>query len=104
MSTPEWCQDVIAIKDIIPDRAERQASGESVPSWVERIDEELERRNFPVRVEPGDEVDPRKAGQLIGQRYAYYGWILDCLRRPNGALIDKFRKDLQETAGDIYDD
>src|SRR5437764_3071964 len=99
MNQPEWCQDVLAACEVMPDRKDRRASLESVPDWVERIDKELERRNFPISLEDDEEASPRKAGQLIGQTYAYYGWILDCLRRENSALSDRLRR----SATDSFD-
>jgi hypothetical protein len=103
MNREEWCEEVVRIAGINVDGIERQASGEEVPPWVGRIDEELTRRNFPIQVKRGVALVPRKAGQLIGQTYAYFGWILECLRRENSALRDKFRKGAQEWLDEDYD-
>src|SRR6266404_1309225 len=103
MKSAVWLQDVLRVAKIVPGRENRQASLEAVPEWVQRIDEELERRNFPVRIEKGERLTPRKLGQLLGQSFAYFGWLLDCLRRENSALSDRFHQSAREFFESDYD-
>jgi hypothetical protein len=79
------------------------ASDEWFPEWVMRIDRELARRLFPVRMAKGEKPTPEKVGQLLGQTYAYIGWIIDCLRRENSALRDRFDRGARELLEEDYE-
>jgi hypothetical protein len=67
-----------------------------VPAWVTKIDAELEKMLFPVRLAEDEKPTPKKVGALLGQTYAYYGWILDCMRKPSSALSTRFAKGVEE--------
>jgi hypothetical protein len=103
MKGNKWLRDVLALARISIDRNDRRASNEHIPKWVARIDAELERRNFPIAIRPGDILTPRKVGQVVGQTYAYFGWLLDCLRRENSALSDRFHRETEQSLEADYD-
>ena len=42
-------------------------------------------------------------GQLLGQHYAYIGWMIDCLRRENTALRDRFQRDVKMSLEEDYE-
>jgi len=54
-----------------------------LPAWVEKIDAELDKRLFPVRLADGEKPTPKKIGALLGQTYGYFGWI-----RATGSTLD----------------
>lgn len=84
-------------------RQHRDPSNVSLPAWVRRIDAQLERMLLPVRRKAGERLTAKRVGELLGQTYAYYGWILDSLRRPQSALSDRFKKGVREFLEEDYE-
>ena len=84
------------------ERFEDPSTG-TMQAWVTKIDAALEKMLFPVMLAEGEKVTPRKVGALLGQTYAYYGWIIDCMRKPNSALAARFQKGVEDFLEDDYE-
>jgi hypothetical protein len=101
----DWLGDILREFGDYADAGEvADEPGVYVPGWVKTIDRELTRRLFPVRIRKGEKATPRKVGQLLGQTYASIGWMLDCLRRPNTALRDRFERSTKEFLEQDYEE
>jgi hypothetical protein len=101
----QWLNDILREFGEYADAGEVvEEPGVNLPGWVRTIDRELTRRLFPVRIRKGEKPTPRKIGQLLGQTYANIGWILDCLRRPETALRDRFERSTKEFLEQDYEE
>ncbi len=74
------------------------------PGWVLRIDGKLNRAVFPDALKKDERLTPEMIGRILGQSYAYFGWILDCLRRNSAAFSDRFRRGLQDFFEEDYEE
>lgn len=99
----DWLQLILNEFGEYSDAGEIADDGADVPAFVKTIDRELARRLFPVRIIKGEKATPAKVGQLLGQTYSYIGWTIDCLRRPNTALRDRFDRATREFLEDDYE-